>query len=133
MYDGAKTRVRTVGGDSEHFPVVMGLHQGSVLSPFLFALVLDALTHYIQGEMPWCMLFVDDIVLIDKTRVGVNERLEVSQIELEMDGIAFAKPASQLRCGAEHRTLVVFVTFTGLGRLRICDTCVIFANFKSQK
>lgn len=28
MYDGSKTRVRTVGGDSEHFPVVMGLHQG---------------------------------------------------------------------------------------------------------
>lgn len=26
MYDGTKTRVRTVGGDSEHFPVVMGMH-----------------------------------------------------------------------------------------------------------
>ncbi|XP_019262010.1 PREDICTED: uncharacterized protein LOC109239872 [Nicotiana attenuata] len=49
MYDGAKTRVRTVGGDSDHFPVVMGLHQGSALSPFLFALVMDALTRHIQG------------------------------------------------------------------------------------
>ena len=43
MYDGAKTRVRTVGGDLEYFPVEMGLHQGSVLSPFLFALVMDEL------------------------------------------------------------------------------------------
>ncbi|XP_009761743.1 secreted RxLR effector protein 78-like [Nicotiana sylvestris] len=77
MYDGAKTRVRTVGGDSEHFPVPMGFHQGSTLSPFLFALVMDALTHHIQGEVQWCMLFVDDIVLIDETRDGVNERLEV--------------------------------------------------------
>ncbi|XP_070017987.1 secreted RxLR effector protein 78-like [Nicotiana sylvestris] len=77
MYDGAKTRVRTVGGDSEHFPVDMGLHQGSALSPFLFALVMDALTHHIQGEVPWCMLFADDIVLIDETRRGVNEGLEV--------------------------------------------------------
>ncbi|XP_070041150.1 uncharacterized protein [Nicotiana tomentosiformis] len=77
MYDGAKTRVRTVGGDSEHFLVVMGLHQGFVLSPFLFDLVLDALTHHIKGEVPWCMLFADDIVLIDETRVGANERLEV--------------------------------------------------------
>nr|XP_009778447.1 PREDICTED: uncharacterized protein LOC104227812 [Nicotiana sylvestris] len=33
MYDGARTKVRTVGGDSEHFPVVIGLHQGSALSP----------------------------------------------------------------------------------------------------
>nr|XP_016482038.1 PREDICTED: uncharacterized protein LOC107802965 [Nicotiana tabacum] len=32
MYDDAKTKVRTVGGDSEHFPVVMGLHQGIALS-----------------------------------------------------------------------------------------------------
>ncbi|XP_070015291.1 uncharacterized protein [Nicotiana sylvestris] len=28
MYDGSKTRVRTVEGYSEHFSVVMGLHQG---------------------------------------------------------------------------------------------------------
>nr|XP_009591782.1 uncharacterized protein LOC104088749 [Nicotiana tomentosiformis] len=67
MYDGAKTKVRTVGNDSEHFPVVMGLHQGSVLSPFLFALVMDALTNHIQGDVPWCLLFADDIVLIDET------------------------------------------------------------------
>ncbi|XP_019254682.1 PREDICTED: uncharacterized protein LOC109233302, partial [Nicotiana attenuata] len=65
MYDGAKTKVRTVGGDSDHFPVVMGLHQGSALSPFLFSLVMDALTHHIQGDVPWCMLFADDRVLID--------------------------------------------------------------------
>ncbi|XP_070046852.1 secreted RxLR effector protein 78-like [Nicotiana tomentosiformis] len=77
MYDRAKIWVRTVGGDFEHFPVVMGLHQGSMLSPFLFALVLYALTHHIQGEVPWCMLFADDIVLIDEMLAGVNERLEV--------------------------------------------------------
>nr|XP_009803538.1 PREDICTED: uncharacterized protein LOC104248886 [Nicotiana sylvestris] len=40
MYDGEKTRVRTVDGDSDHFPIMMGLHQGSALSPFLFALVI---------------------------------------------------------------------------------------------
>ncbi|XP_019244600.1 PREDICTED: uncharacterized protein LOC109224477 [Nicotiana attenuata] len=67
MYDGAKTRVRTVGSDLEHFLVEMGLHQGSTLSPFLFALVMDALTNHIQGEVPWCMLFADDKVLIDES------------------------------------------------------------------
>ncbi|XP_070047145.1 secreted RxLR effector protein 78-like [Nicotiana tomentosiformis] len=77
MYDDVKTRVWTVGGDSEHFPVLMGLHQGSALSPFLFALAMDVLSHHIQGEVPWCMLFADDIVLIDETRSGVNARLEV--------------------------------------------------------
>lgn len=44
IYDGVKTRVRVVGGDSKHFPFVIGLHQGSSLSPFLFALVMGVLT-----------------------------------------------------------------------------------------
>ncbi|XP_070048656.1 secreted RxLR effector protein 78-like [Nicotiana tomentosiformis] len=77
MYEGDKTRVRTAGGDSKHFPVEMGLHQGSGLSLFLFALALGVLTRHIQGRVPWCMLFSDDIVLIDETRGGVNARLEV--------------------------------------------------------
>lgn len=34
IYDGAKTRERTVGGDSEHFHLQMELHQESTLSPF---------------------------------------------------------------------------------------------------
>ncbi|XP_019264699.1 PREDICTED: uncharacterized protein LOC109242286 [Nicotiana attenuata] len=56
MYDGVKTRVRTMGGDSDHFSVMMELHQGSALSPFLFALVMDVLMRHIQGQVLWCML-----------------------------------------------------------------------------
>ncbi|XP_019248395.1 PREDICTED: uncharacterized protein LOC109227651 [Nicotiana attenuata] len=80
---GAKTRVKTVGGDSKHFPVVMWLHQGPALSPFLFALAIDVLTRHIQAEVPWYMLFAYDIVLIDETCCGVNERLEVWRQTLE--------------------------------------------------
>ncbi|XP_070015395.1 uncharacterized protein [Nicotiana sylvestris] len=52
MYDGEKTRVRTVGGNYEAFQIVMGLHQGSALSSFLFALVMDTLTYHVQGDVP---------------------------------------------------------------------------------
>ncbi|XP_070039933.1 secreted RxLR effector protein 78-like [Nicotiana tabacum] len=51
MYDGTKTRVRTVGGDLEYFSVMMGLNQGPTLSPFLFVLVIYALMRRIQGEV----------------------------------------------------------------------------------
>lgn len=51
MYDGAKTHVRMMGGDSDHFPMEMGLHQASTLSPFLLALAMDELTQSIQDEV----------------------------------------------------------------------------------
>ena len=40
MYQGATTRVKFKRGINEHFEVVIGLHQGSGLSPFVF-IVLD--------------------------------------------------------------------------------------------
>nr|XP_009769881.1 PREDICTED: uncharacterized protein LOC104220677 [Nicotiana sylvestris] len=99
LYDGAKSRVRTIGGDSELFPVVMWFHQGSALSLFLFALVMDALTIHIQGEVPWCMLSVDDIVLVDKTRGSVNERLEVWRQVLKSKGFKLSRTKTEyLEC-----------------------------------
>ena len=86
MYDGAKTHVRTMRGDSNYFPAVMGLHEGSALSSFLFALALNALMRNIQGELPWCMFFADDIVLIDEPRDSVNARSEVGRQTLESKG-----------------------------------------------
>ena len=41
MYEGATTIVRTTVGRIEEFPITIGVHQGSALSPFLFALVMD--------------------------------------------------------------------------------------------
>ena len=71
MYKWSKTRVRTVGGDSEHLLVEIGLHQGSILSPFLFALVMDELTRSTPDEVPWCVLFADNIVLIMRHEIGL--------------------------------------------------------------
>ncbi|XP_015158730.1 uncharacterized protein [Solanum tuberosum] len=73
----------------------MGLHQGSVLSPFLFALVMDELTRSIQENVPWCMLFADDIVLIDETRDRVNARLEVWRQTLESKGFRLSRTKTE--------------------------------------
>ena len=72
MYDGAIASVRTTWGETNEFAIIERLHQRSALSPYLFALVIDELTKRIQEEVSWCMLFVDDVVLIDETREGVN-------------------------------------------------------------
>jgi hypothetical protein len=76
MYEGSMTTIKTICGVTNEFPVTTCLHQGSSLSPYLFTLVIDELTKNIQDEVPWCMLFVDDIVLVDKTREGVEMKPE---------------------------------------------------------
>jgi len=68
--------VRTQDGTTEDFPITIGLHQGSTLSPYLFTLVLDVLTEHIQELALRCMLFPDDIVLLGESREEVNGRLE---------------------------------------------------------
>ncbi|XP_070008137.1 secreted RxLR effector protein 78-like [Nicotiana sylvestris] len=99
MYDGVKTRMRTVSGDADHFSVMMGLHQESTLRPFLFDLVMDVLTRHIQWELPWCMLFADDIVLIDDMRDGVNAQLEVWRQTLESKGFKLSRTKTEyLEC-----------------------------------
>ncbi|KAK9148382.1 hypothetical protein Scep_007139 [Stephania cephalantha] len=57
MYDGVVTSIKTFGGATKEFPITIGLHQGSALSPYLFTLVIDELTRHIQEDIPWCMLF----------------------------------------------------------------------------
>jgi hypothetical protein len=72
MYDNVVTSVQTSDGDTNDFPIKIGQHQGSALSPYLFALVMDEIVRDIQGGIPWCMLFTDDVVLVDESRTGVD-------------------------------------------------------------
>nr|XP_016502668.1 PREDICTED: uncharacterized protein LOC107820839 [Nicotiana tabacum] len=82
--------------------------EGSALSPFPFALAIDALTQRIQGEVPWCMLIADDIVLIDETRCGVNKRLEVWRQILESNGFKLSRTKIEyLECKLSSATQVV--------------------------
>ena len=37
---------------------------------------MDEATRDIQGDIPWCMLFADDVVLVDDSQAGVNRKLE---------------------------------------------------------
>jgi hypothetical protein len=99
MYDNVVTSVRTSDGDTDDFPIKIGLHQGSALSPYLFTLVMDEVTGDIQGDIPWCMLFADDVVLIDDSRAGVNRKLELWRRTLESKGFRLSRTKTEyMRC-----------------------------------
>ena len=57
MYDRVRTRVRTLVGDTDDFPIDIGLHHGSVLGPFCFTIVMDKLTKGIQDEIPMYVIY----------------------------------------------------------------------------
>jgi hypothetical protein len=86
MYNNVVTSVRTNNGNIDYFPIKIGLYQGSALSPYLFALVMDEVTRDIQGDIPWCMLFADSVVLVDESQAGVNRKLELWRQTLKSKG-----------------------------------------------
>ena len=49
MYDGSTTVVMCAVGVTEGFEMTVGLHQGSALSPCLFAMVMARMTTRIRG------------------------------------------------------------------------------------
>ena len=65
-YKGVRTKVRNLDKDINDFSIDTMPHQGSILRHFLFVLVMIELTRGIQDEVPWCLLFDDEIILINE-------------------------------------------------------------------
>ncbi|KAG2549704.1 hypothetical protein PVAP13_9KG354113 [Panicum virgatum] len=56
---------------------------------------MDEVTRDIQGEIPWCMLFADDVVLVDESRAGVNRKLELWRRTLESKGFRLSRTKTE--------------------------------------
>ena len=65
MYANVLSCVHVCERYSEEFEVKVGVHQGSVLSPLLFIIVLEALSREFRSGVPWGGdLYVDDLVIM---------------------------------------------------------------------
>ena len=67
LNEGAKTRVGVDNELSEELEIKVGMHQGSVLSPFIFALVIDVVTEFAREGALSELLYADDLVLMNET------------------------------------------------------------------
>ena len=71
----------------EEFGVGVGVHQGSVLSPLLFILVLEALSRQFRTGVPWELLYADDLVVMADSLEECIARLKVWKEGMECKGL----------------------------------------------
>ena len=86
MYREAETAVQVEGERSDWFKIGVGVHQGSVLSPLLFAIVMDALTDELDKNMRE-FLYADDAVIVGDSWEDVGEKYVRWKEALESKGL----------------------------------------------
>ena len=86
MYANAQSQVRYDKGFSKEFEVKDRVHQGSVLSPLLFIIVLEALVLEFQAGVPWEDLYADDLVIIADSLEECVRRLLIWKEAMEKKG-----------------------------------------------
>ena len=72
------------GEDSKKFAVRVGIHQESVLSPSIFAVVMDVVTEEVANE-GHALTYADDLVLICGTMEEARWRFVAWRNALEKD------------------------------------------------
>ena len=87
MYANARSQVRAGEGFSKESEVKVGVHQGSVLSPLLFIIVLEALSREFWAVVPWEDLYADDLVIIADSQEECVRRLLILKEAKEKKGL----------------------------------------------
>ena len=63
MYEDVQPKVQADSNYSSKFNINVGVHQGSVLSPLLFGIVMEATSMKYGIGCPWELLYTDDLAI----------------------------------------------------------------------
>ena len=88
IYANKRSHVRVGEGYSEEFKVKVSVHQGSVLSPLLFIIVLEALSRVFRSEFHWEDILVDDLGIIADLLEECVRRLLTWKAAMEEKGLS---------------------------------------------
>jgi len=98
MYANAKSSVRVNGQYSAEFDVKVGVHQGSVSSPLLFVIVMEALSCEFRTSCPWEILYADDLVIVAETLEELLHKLRVWKTNIESKGLRVNMGKTKILC-----------------------------------
>ena len=86
LYEGSRTKIRVGSGTLEEFWVRVGVHQGSVLSPLIFAIEVDVTEHAREGLLNK-ILYAHDLDLMSESLEDLRERFQRWRSALEDKGL----------------------------------------------
>ena len=139
MYKDVRSRVRVGDGYSQEFGVGVVVHQGSVLSPLLFIIVLEALSREFRTGGPWELLYADDLMISAGSKEELLVKVKPWKTEMEKKGLRVnmgktkimesginldvLKKSGKYPCG---------VCLTGVGKTNaiLCDGCECWVHKK---
>ena len=99
----------------------MGLHQGSVLSPFLLALVVDLVTKFVRKGVLSELLCANDLVRMSETIDGLRDKfLKLKVFESKRLKVNLGKTQVMVSCG---------ITMDSLAKTKFdpCGVCILNA------
>ena len=76
MYHNMRSRLQSKWWFSDELEVNVGAHQGSVLSPLLFIIILEAFPLEFRTGFPWELLYTDDLVLVAESLEELTGKLK---------------------------------------------------------
>ena len=123
LYKGEKIRVKVDSELSEEYEAKVGMHQGSLLSPFLFALVVDVVTEFARECALSELLYADDLVLMSESIEGLRNKLFKWMEAFELKGLKVNLGKTKVMvCGG--------ITKDGLSKCKVdpCGVCSLRAK-----
>ena len=98
IYDNTHAKVRITNSYSNPINVSIGVHQGSVLSPFLFIIVMEALSHEFRTGCPWELLYANDLVIVAESLGELKVRSKNWKDGLEEKGLKVKVGKTKVLC-----------------------------------
>ena len=137
LYEGLMTKFKVGFEFSEEFYVAVGEHQRSVLSPLLFAIVVDVVTENAREGLMKEVLHADDLVLMSET---IKERFLQwrSALESKRLKVNFEKTKVMV-CGSEGQVIQSRIDPCGICGKRVtvnsvlCTKCDQWINGRYSK
>ncbi|VDO89830.1 unnamed protein product [Heligmosomoides polygyrus] len=87
LYSCPKSRVQAAAGTSMEFPISVGVHQGSALSPLLLVVVMHAISRDLQQPVLWTLLYADDVMLASEDKIELQRQVQAWCDRLERLGL----------------------------------------------